>query len=293
MAGKKVLLDAPANQPALGCAEIARAFAGIIADSEPNFAIGIFGGWGSGKTTLMGAIKAALPANGVVALNFNAWRYEREPQLLVPLLDTIRAAVLEYAQRKPATTRKLRKIAMRLGKVVRALASGLSCSAGLHHAVTVKYDAKTALNALDALAGSRNELAPKSLYVADLEDAGVSRLVVFVDDLDRCLPAGTLHVLESMKLFFDLPGLVFVVGMDETVIDRAIRAKLGTSAALPNGRPGREYAKKIFQIPYTLPVMLPRQLDDLLLSMYAEAEIDPEQLARLRLRPSRLAVLRA
>jgi hypothetical protein len=292
--GKKVLLDAPTKQPALGYAEVARAFAGIIAESQPNFAIGIFGGWGSGKTTLMGAIKAALPADGLVTVDFNAWRFEREPQLLVPLLDTIRAAVLEYAQRKPATARELRAIAKRLGKIVRALASGLSCSARLSHVATVNYDAKTALDALDALTGRRDDLGPKSLYVAafeelrgaftDLAGAGVSRFVVFVDDLDRCLPTGALDVLESMKLFFDLPGFIFVVGMDETVIDRAITAKLDASAALPNGRPGREYAKKIFQIPYTLPVMLPRQLDDLLRSMYIEADIDDDQQADLNKR---------
>jgi len=232
-----------------------------------------------------------LPTDGVITVDFNAWRFEREPQLLIPLLDTIRAAVLEYAQHDPATTRKLRKMAARLGKVVRALASGLSCSARLSPAVTVRYDAKTALDALDALAGSRNKLGPRSLYVAafeelratfaDFADAGVSRCVVFVDDLDRCLPTGTLDVLESMKLFFDLPGFVFVVGMDEAVIDQAIRVRLDTSAALPNGRPGREYAKKVFQIPYTMPVMLPQQLDDLLPSMYAEAGIDDAQQADL------------
>jgi hypothetical protein len=283
----KILLDVPTIRPALGYAEIARALAGIIANSEPNFAIGIFGGWGSGKTTLMGAIKAALPG-GVLAAEFNAWRFEREPHLLIPLLDTIRAAILEHAQRTPWARRRLRKIAGRLGRVIRALASGLSCSVGLLHVVTVKYDAKAAF---DALAGSRDD-DPKSLYVAAFEElrgtfaelrrTGIERFVIFVDDLDRCLPAAALDALESMKLFFDLPGFIFVAGMDETVIDRAITAKPGTPAALPGRRPGREYAKKIFQIPYTLPVMRPAQLEHLLQSMYDDAGIEQEQLADLR-----------
>ena len=55
----------------------------------------------------------------------------------------------------------------------------------------------------------------------DLADASVTRIVVFVDDLDGCLPTNALDVLESMKLFFDLPGFIFVVGLDESVIDRA------------------------------------------------------------------------
>jgi KAP family P-loop domain len=302
MAGKKILLDAPTDRPTLGYANIARTFAGIITDSRPRFAIGIFGGWGSGKTTLMGAIKSELTGQGIVTVDFNAWRFEREPQLLVPLLDTIRAAVIDYAQRDPNTAKKVRAFAERLGRIVRALASGLSGSAGIPHAITVNYEAKAALDALDALAGSRDGFTPKSLYVSafeelraafsDLTAVGVTRIVVFVDDLDRCFPAGALDVLESIKLFFDFPGFIFVVGMDDTAIDRAIEAKLAASPAPTDsahyvGRLGREYAKKIFQIPYSLPVMLPEQLDNLLPAMYSEAGIDGEQLADLhrRVRP--------
>jgi KAP family P-loop domain len=339
VAGKKILLDAPTGQPALGYEGIAEAFAEIITDSRPNFAIGIFGGWGSGKTTLMSAIKAALPAGGILTVDFNAWRFEREPQLLVPLLDTLRGALAERAAlaeesaaaggKAPNAAPRLRGIAARVGRVVKALATGLSGSVGVPGAVTVKYDVSTAITALDALtaaapgrdAAEAGDIAPKSLYVAafgelqaafkDLPDAGVTRVVIFVDDLDRCLPASALEVLESMKLFFDLPGFIFVVGLDEGAIDRALAAKLTTpmagppaiggdgpsaAAAAPRGQLGREYAKKIFQVPYTLPAVLPTQLDDLLGSMYAEAGITGDQLADLtaHVRPylGRIAVQR-
>jgi hypothetical protein len=160
VAGKKILLDAPTDRPALGYEGIAAAFADIITNSQPNFAIGIFGGWGSGKTTLMSAIKAALPAEGILAVDFNAWRFEREPQLLVPLLDTIRGAIVDCAliEEHRAADRgesldappRLLRIAGRVGRVVKALATGLSGSVGIQGAVTVNYDASSAIAALDA-----------------------------------------------------------------------------------------------------------------------------------------------
>ncbi len=313
--GKKILLDAPTADPALGYKDIAKAFAEIIMGSQPNFAIGIFGGWGSGKTTLMGAIKNKLPTDGILTVDFNAWRFEREPQLLVPLLDTIRGALADRAKRlaeaskpdegeAPDVAVNLKRIAGRVGRVVKALATGLSGSVGIPGAVTINLDAGAAISAVDALAApdpepGSEDIAPKSLYVAafgvlkaafeDLDAAGVSRIVVFVDDLDRCLPANALDVLESMKLFFDLPGFIFVVGLDENVIDGAIATKLTATVASPrateasatevvlNKQLGREYAKKIFQVPYTLPVMLPDQLDSLLNSMYTEADITDDQ----------------
>ena len=304
---RKVLLDSPTTTPALGFDRIGRAFALIITESQPQFAIGIFGGWGSGKTTLMTAIKSALPVDTVVCVDFNAWRFEREPQLLVPLLDTIRAALVRWAEPKSQRRReKVRSIATRVGRVVRALATGLSAEVGLPGAAKVSYDVGTAL---DALSPPGEPETPQSLYVAaflelerafsELSASGVTRVVVFVDDLDRCLPGNALDVLESMKLFFDLPGFVFVVGLDEDVVERAIRAKFTSlddrtdasdittseSAATPvSQRLGREYVKKIFQLPYSLPTMMPQQLNQLLESMYGEVVLDDVQLDDLRSR---------
>jgi len=104
-----------------------------------------------------------------------------------------------------------------------------------------------------------------------------------------------------MKLFFDLPGFVFVVGLDEEVVERAVCTKFPNwdkQQASPEGQPeavdkvrnwwlGREYVKKIFQVPYSLPAMVPEQLDDLLKSMYREAGLGSAQLHDLeaRVRP--------
>ena len=284
MAGKKILLDAPSSKPALGYAGIARALAGVISKNEPNFAIGIFGGWGSGKTTLMRAVSAALlPAEGVVVADFNAWGRARATVAGPAARRDQDGGSGVRSHRRRALAGSFARLLHVSAKIIRVLASGLSISAA-----PFKYDVKAAL---DVLAGSRDE-EPKSLYAAafgelrstftELKDVGVSRLVVFVDDLDRCLPAAALDVLESMKLFFDFPGFIFVVGMDEAAIDRAITTKPGAPALLPGDRPGREYAKKIFQISYTLPFMRPEQLDHLLPSMYTDARIEGEQLSDLR-----------
>src|SRR5690348_9554991 len=79
----KVLLDDPAPAPALGFDDYASAFADVIRHSAPRFAIGIFGDWGSGKTTLMQAIRRQLePDEEISCVWFNAWRYEREEHLI-------------------------------------------------------------------------------------------------------------------------------------------------------------------------------------------------------------------
>jgi len=65
----------------------------IIANSVPRFTVGIYGGWGTGKTTIMQMIQNHLDVkykNDIKTIWFDAWRYENEEfSALVPLVRTI------------------------------------------------------------------------------------------------------------------------------------------------------------------------------------------------------------
>lgn len=97
---------------------------------------------------------------------------------------------------------------------------------------------------------------------ADQSDVAEGRLVVFVDDLDRCLPEKAVEVLEAIKLFVDVPGCVFVLGLDQDVIARGIEIKyreFGLLAGSAEGDrqrlviDGTRYLEKIIQLPFQIP----------------------------------------
>ena len=52
-----------------------------------------------------------------------------------------------------------------------------------------------------------------------LEEADIDRLVVLVDDLDRCLPATSIETLEAIRLFLFVPRAAFVIAADEGMIE--------------------------------------------------------------------------
>jgi KAP family P-loop domain len=279
VADDRIILDVPAERPTLGFEQIAAALATIIRTSEPRFAVGIFGGWGSGKSSLMEEIERRVAQDSqAVIVRFNAWRYEREPHLIVPLLDTIRATFADRAATidNVSDRERVEGVARRVGRVVRALARATSIEIGIPGAGAFGLDVG---KALDEMVPKPEDSAtsPQSLYYAAFEElrnafddfhrASISRIVVFVDDLDRCLPERALTVLESMKLFFDMPGFVFVVGLDERVVETAVHAKFA-SGQVENDEHLRqleeEYLKKIFQVPYTLPAMQAGHLNQLL-----------------------------
>jgi energy-coupling factor transporter ATP-binding protein EcfA2 len=273
----RILLDTPSTEPGLGFDYYARALTTVVRSSAPRFAVGIFGDWGSGKTTLMDAIRGRLePEPSILTVEFNAWRYERERHLVGPLLDVLREqleAWVKEQEKKQAAEDQLatvRRAARKLRRAARAFLSGVTVSAGVPGGPTIQVDAGQVAQAME----DGNAEQAESIYHAafrELESAvdefrkgGVERVVVFVDDLDRCFPASALAVLESMKLFFDLQGFVFVVGLDRDVIARAITSKHPEleQTADARQRASAEYLEKVFQVPFALPRIDVGQLEE-------------------------------
>jgi len=289
----KIVLDLPSATPALGFDQSALALKEIIEGSQAQFAIGIFGSWGSGKTTLMRAIEARLDPVKTIAVQFSAWRYEKEQHLIVPLLDTIRQALVDWGEKNPAGLRREAiETASTIGKAIYSLVAGLSFKIGIPNAMEVSYKANESLAKAHELAEEeRAARIPRSFYYAAFQSlagafrqfAGPSasrRIVVFVDDLDRCLPQGALEVLEAMKLFFDVEGFVFVVGLDREVVERSIDLKYRTELAGQQAAlqiRGSDYIKKIFQVPYSLAPVAITQLEDFLEVVLSEAALPLEQ----------------
>src|SRR6185436_9157811 len=79
----------------------------------------------------------------IVPIWFNAWRYEREEHLIIPLLDTMREQVMEWGARtaSPDAARKARGLAAALGRAAKAVLTGLTLKAGLPGAVEVSLQA--------------------------------------------------------------------------------------------------------------------------------------------------------
>ena len=111
-----------------------------------------------------------------------------------------------------------------------------------------------------------------------LADAGIQTLVVFIDDLDRCLPDTVIETLEAIKLFLFVPGTAFVVGADEYLIQYAVRQRFpelpGTAAEV-----GRDYLEKLIQIPVRVPPLNRADIESYMNLLLAQHRLSKEQYA--------------
>ncbi len=89
-----------------------------------------------------------------------------------------------------------------------------------------------------------------------LKQAGIKRLVVLIDDLDRCLPDTAIETLEAIRLFVLTAHTAFVVAADEAMIEYAVRKHFPD---LPDTTGPRDYARnyleKLIQVPFRIPAL--------------------------------------
>ena len=98
-----------------------------------------------------------------------------------------------------------------------------------------------------------------------------TRLVFFIDDLDRCQPSVALALLEALKLYLDFPGCVYVLGVDRQPLEAAI------SSSYENlGLNAESYLDKIVQVPFAIP-----RIDADAMKGYVD-EVDPSELDSCR-----------
>lgn len=97
-----VIADTPSMAPRLGFEAYADALARAVRGGEPaQFTIGIYGAWGSGKSSLLHAIENELkPYDDVLTVPFDAWRYERADHIIVPLLHSIKTLIGDLQRRR-------------------------------------------------------------------------------------------------------------------------------------------------------------------------------------------------
>lgn len=134
---------------------------------------------------------------------------------------------------------------------------------------------------LSKLITAHNEvlLKPSADAVVDgASDLGINRIVLFVDDLDRCPPARVVEVLQAIHLLLAFPLFVVVVGVDSRWVEHSLAVRhpellKRPRAAKTNGIVKKsvetngdsqttpatpsDYLEKIFQIPYRV-----RRLDE-------------------------------
>jgi KAP family P-loop domain len=274
-----IFTDAPSSNPGLNfdlyALELCKASVQAQPSSEGAFTVGIFGSWGSGKTTLMRRIKTKLDdphfskdlgLSKCKTIWFNSWKYDNREAIWSALIQSI---LLEIASDSSGLSPQMRDNAKNLVRTIGLHAYGISKELiwGLFKKQIKEYTdvdiESTDLSDISPQEDLKDEVTLALLsdhyrningfeeHFKAVVDAYVGihgRIVIFVDDLDRCLPDNALVVLEALKLYLDKANCVFFIGLDKRIIEQAVRERFSNSKIT-----GKEYIEKMIQLSFFIP----------------------------------------
>jgi hypothetical protein len=233
--------------------------------------VGIFGSWGSGKTALMREVERQIKDKRTELRNykavwFNPWKYDGKEDLRNALIQTILRTMASDVREDSNQRKKWFALAKRFGQVSTEISMKIVDSA---------VEGSTGLSPRDLFEDCRSIISIDDaidpyLFINNFEEgfkASVNsyvgkqgKLIIFVDDLDRCLPEHALMVLESIKLYLDQPNCVFFLGIDKRSIEYAVRERYKSSMSIT----GQEYIEKIIRLSFFLPEKSPERVTKIL-----------------------------
>lgn len=298
--------DVDTKSDFLNYSEVAELVLDLLQDKKMlPVSIGAFGTWGTGKSTLLNLIEKGLPSGdegGFIIVRFDAWLYQGFDDARAALMEVIGARLLAEVERR-GNGGLIKKTRGFFGRINYIRGAGLLADAGAAFfgvptlgALTKGAEALGDLaegnadaedieaireGAKDVAEKGKGLLKPKEKrsppqqidafrreFGEILEEMGKT-LVVFVDNLDRCLPKQTIQTLEALRLFLFMDRTAFVVAADEDMVRHSVTRFFSDIDA----RHVTDYLDKLIQVPIRLPKLGVQEVRAYLLMLFASAAI--------------------
>lgn len=207
------------------------------------FTVGIFGSWGSGKTSLMREIERQLKSQGselresgsnskYKTIWFNPWKYDGREDVRNALIQTILRAIADddEVKKEPSKRREWAQLAKRFGLCATGISVQLA-SAAIKSAINV--DARDISGRIEEETKAYfpdDDVFDPYLFINQFEEGfkkavetyvgDEGKIIIFIDDLDRCLPENALTVLESIKLYLDQSNCIFLSVLTNVLLSK-------------------------------------------------------------------------
>ncbi len=215
---------------------------------EKNNLIAIYGSWGIGKSCLMKTIESNLHENEFETVWFDTWKYEKDDNLPYSLLKFM------TKNKKINKLKKNEKNILETGySILKSMAKGIDINLGI---INIKpgeaMDEVKKLNEERVNNVKDNKCLWEKINEFEKEYSKITfnnkKLVVFLDDLDRCESENIINLISSIKLLLSVnKNIIFIIGIDKEAVTLALQNKYNNDFNKAD-----EYLEKIFPINFSI-----------------------------------------
>ncbi|MBN9795598.1 NTPase KAP [Pseudonocardia sp. TMWB2A] len=247
-----------------------------------------------------------------LCVDFSPWQYEDYDDVKVALMTTVLDAVSERvpAEQQEQVSR-LRGLARGLGRLGRRGGRAVLSTAGAATPLALQaidptldpsaVEVGTALvqaGASEAAKALRDPTTPSTpegpAGAEPIVDAGAFRdeftrlvsglddvdaVVVFIDDLDRCLPPTVVDTFEAIRLFLNTPKTAYVLALNQAVVESAIDSRYPQLRRANGTGIGADYLEKMLQLRVVVPTLSAPEADTYANLLLAELHLGADEFA--------------
>lgn len=292
----------------------------VVALTAPDLlplTVGVLGDWGSGKSSLLKIARRELEAETeggeacpYLCVDFSPWLYEDYEDVKTALMGQVLAACRSRATEPEAqeTAERLSRFAKTFGRRGRTAGrAALAAAPALVPAALAVIQPELAETSIQAVQGTAGAVAPMAAGALKNEPAagpdeeirdlpafrrefkelvasldGVTAVVVFVDDLDRCLPETVVDTFEAIRLFLNSPQTAYVVAASRQIVESAIDSRYPELTRESGKGIGHDYLEKMLQLQVTVPPLSTGQTESYLNLLIAQLHLSEEDFAGVR-----------
>ncbi len=274
--------------------------------------IGLFGDWGSGKSSILEVLKGEIEKEPKTAcLYFNGWVFEGYDDAKAALLEAILKEFEDEKKFGDEIKDDIRKLIKSVNwmrvigfgmknialpaaaaymtgglSLIPQLVNGLKDAANNPDELVAKikgHDAEGFLKQFVKESEDNDKFDVVRKFRDDFEEllkkSKIDKLVIIIDDLDRCLPDRIIDNLEAIKLFLNVKNTAFVIGADPRIVRHAIEYRykdkiIDTNAENTNDRIVNDYLEKLIQIPYSLPKLSDSEVETYITLLFCENDLE-------------------
>ncbi len=250
------------EQDRLGRSVFAKYLARSILDHKnpDSFVIGLFGGWGTGKTSIINltleelrfAASNMLDAEKPIILNFSPWSYSGQDQLIYSFFRRLSSEI-----RRSEHVEHADKI-IHLLELYVSFFTHQSIPKSLRkkqHTIAKWKNSETTQDEAHGWESGR-DLTLVKMELNELLRQQNHKIIIFIDNIARIEATEMKQIFQIAKSMGDYANTIYVLAMDKEPVIQAMNRLHG------NG--GIEYLDKIVQLPFDIPEIAKQDLENIL-----------------------------
>lgn len=231
-------------------------------DAKEGFVIGIYGEWGSGKTSIINMAIHTVDeickgeSNRPIIIKFSPWNYSEQRSLISIFFKLLQNQIAMKGDNK---------FKKKVGKALRNYAGAFDALSvipilGPGFAALFKTLAMAKGNDLmqEVNLDETREVLEKCLI-----ESG-RKIIVIIDDIDRLTNIQIREVFQLVKQVANFPNIIYLLAMDRKIVCRALKEVHNIE--------GNEYLEKIIQVSFEIPMLQKAQINEILLDKLGKVD---------------------